>query len=598
MQAELGESPFMSDESETATPSNREQTRKSPTGQNGGDEMISAAGIYQSIRELRDAVTSLKKGQDVLLKRTLPVSEMPAPDDGIASQTVSEEIETKVPREVPRGFFTTPFSSLQIPLIPVSLADLKVERRVTEDEIAVSPIPAEDRSDRAQLLAEPLQSEPNPWIENSPAAATVLPETDEADTHHHLSSEAPAAIETEEEAISSPQEFPETSSTAEIKTAEFERSQPFLSAEEVLAEKIAEAKSNQSEELTKRPKSAVWGADEKPGKGVFITVVLVLLVLLVAGLYAWRETDIFAAVQTDPAETTATTPENVEPPLLKLPRYGVAIPDDDSRVEDARQVARKFADAQSIDAVIPLVQPVERDLLENFYEPMVDPTLELYQARQLNKNRLEFDFLVKDYGRPERLLPVVKIGEGPYLIDWKIFAECEELTLLSLTQGTLILDDGEEVDSGAIRAWMEKGKKESMDFPVGNYQGFLLHDITEQAIAAAYAKKESPALQQLSKALANTQILYKGRPAIRTVLRVERIVEADPESDIPAKLEIKEVIATDWRADTTSAPQTSPTAPTEKPVSPPTEPVEESQENRESPNFPESPLPPVDGLKE
>ena len=144
------------------------------------------------------------------------------------------------------------------------------------------------------------------------------------------------------------------------------------------------------------------------------------------------------------------------------------------------------------------------------------------------------------------MLSLVKIGKGPFQVDWKSFTECEEVTLLGLAQGTLILDNGEEIDEGAIRSWMQSGKDMQGQPELKNYVGFKLHNFTEEVVAFAVARADSPELKQLTDALVATKLKHKGKPAIRAVLKVKRIEKEDPTRNRPARLEILKVLSTDW----------------------------------------------------
>lgn len=623
------------------------------------EDTISAATVQSALRELQDAVGTLQEGQRVLLARTLPVPNMPvsvqSPEEMTPIADIIEQLplERKTRRPVtPKSFYTTSFSALKVPVIPITLSDLEIERNLTDGRVLAEPVPAQERSDRQSLIDEPLPVTARAGLtaaETDLSAVYTAAETDlsaadtadegelepqllderpspEAETSEsppgndfanpHLKSETPEVEDPFASPFFSdtpppreePVETPPTLPFAEEEGASqiLDTPRPFNPEEGSLSlsDQIASAKEKEdTRRVSERSSTAGSSKDEKSAFAVLLAVLLALALLL--GALGWliyhattgREASsgsffdkIAASFKRPTTEGISDQADTPKPPLFTLPAYGASIPDSDERVLAAAAVAREFADTKSIAEVLPLIQPIERALLENFYEPMVGPTIKLYQARELAGDRIEVDFLVKDYGRPERLMPVVKVGEGPYLVNWQSFAECEELTLLSLTQGTLIID-GAVVDSGVVRGWMEHGQKESGDFPSSNYQGFRLQSITEEADAIAYARKGSPTLIKLVEALATTEIRFRGQPAIRAILRVRRIVEADPGGDSPTRLEIIEVLATDWRQDHPAASATEDSSPEE------TLPGGEADEQASDPasNSPKDLLPPIDG---
>ena len=322
---------------------------------------------------------------------------------------------------------------------------------------------------------------------------------------------------------------PDSDATVEGK----EQSSPFKE-QKSLSQQIADAKKQQG---TKSLDPTQPDLLTEPRKSKLIPIIGVLLALLVAlGALLFFFTDLFKA-----KEVTTT------PPVVELPIYGVPLPKDDARIAEAEQVATQFLNAKTQKEIEAVIRPVDKALLVNFWEPMSAATIQrMFQGRILSKGRVEVDFLVKDFGREERLLPLIKIGDGPFQVDWKSFTECEEVTLLSLAQGTLILDNGEEINEGSIRSWMQSGKEMTEQPDLKNYVGFKLHNFTEEVVAFAIARSGSPELKQLTEAFSSTELKHKGKPAIRAVLKVERIEKEDPENKKPARLEILKVLSTDW----------------------------------------------------
>lgn len=647
-------SPFIEqpDEDPPPEPELGAQTSKRARRRGRGDDASATSAIHATLRELQEALGTLQEGQRVLLERTLPVPDMPVPDlmeaRAAATPLAVEQVAIQRKRAKlveAKSFYTTRFSALQVPVIPITLDDLEVARELTDGCVLAEPVPEEARSDRESLLNDPLPEAPAEEVpenkfwnpENEPTAPAPAPEPQselqqdpfteltepepepEPEPESEVSSDETVAAQSvqgqpentvedapeaenpfsspfftdhatskDEQAVAST--APVHPPTSENQNKAFAKApRPFSPEQPSLSEQIASAKKN--EDTRAILEQSPIAKTRRGEKSALVSLLMILMVvLLLLGTLGWF---IFKAARDDdpdsagalsaltqlfdrsPAEVAPVTPDSELAPLFELPLTGVAIPADDKRVEEAAAVAREFADTQSIDEAIPLIQPVERALLKNFYEPMVGPTIMFNQAQQIGEDRTEVIFLIKDYGRPERLMPVVKEGNEPFLVDWKSFAECEELTLLSLTQGTLIID-GEEIDGGEVRGWMKHGEKESEDFPISSYQGFRLKSITEEATAIAYARKGSPILIELVEALATTKIRYRGEPAIRAILRVERIVESGPDSNTPTRLKILEVLATDW-----NPPETPATA--------------EEKETPEDENSSEDLLPPVDG---
>jgi len=248
-------------------------------------------------------------------------------------------------------------------------------------------------------------------------------------------------------------------------------------------------------------------------------------------------------------------------PLIEFPQAGRTLSPDNPLVREAEDVALIFINSKTPKDLESVIMPVNPTLIENFHESFTAASItDYYRGRVLPNNRVEVDFLIKDYGQPERILPLVKIGRGPFLVDWKAFAECEELTLLSLTQGTLILDDNtESIDEGTIRSYVKNGKGDTPELDNENWQSFRLLNLTEETIAHAVVRKNKPEYQELTEALASTQLKHKGVPAIRAILRVKRIQEEDPETRKPASMEILDVVSTTWAQ--TQGSQSSPQAP-------------------------------------
>ncbi len=606
--------------------------------------------LHSGQKQLFDQYEQLRQGQNELLERTLPVPDMPVPKNAesvTASATRVGPVNTfqeATPTE--GGFFTTPFSSLKIPVIPISLADLDMEPQFTEEGTATT-IPAEERSDRIELIEKPLP-EPPPYVEPEPEPEVVEPTTTaeatqpeptaatfeeatfddtafeqsspaggstpeavgESDVEQAAEKEAdpflttaahespftiegpptdPFTIATDGEEAEAPQESApaakedspfaltpqpfgakeythepcdiddpfaeelsditssEDDSAGDSPFSETPTAAPFPDNEETpkkeksLSQQIATAKEKQESQASPfDPSQKDLLAEPKKSKaGAIVGTLLALLLLLGAILFFF--TDIFKKKET--VSTTTTS-------LVEFPPYGIPLPEDDPRLAEAKEVAQLFLEAKTQAEVEPLILPVDNALLVDFWEPMTAPTIErIFQGRILEKDRVEVDFLVQDFGRDERLLPLIKVGEGPFQIDWKSFAECEEVTLLGLAQGTLILDSGEEIDQGKIRSWMQSGKELAGGLDLGNFQGFKLHNFTEEVVAFAVVRKDSPEFEILNNALATTELKHKGKPAIRAVLRVKRIEKEDPANRKPARLEILDVISTDWRTD-------------------------------------------------
>ena len=594
--------------------------------------------LHSGQKQLFGQYQEIQKSQHSLHERILQVPDMPVSkqvEEGIAAAIAVGPLNTfqeGPPSE--ESFFTTPFSSLKIPLIPIRLEDLDIDPQFTEEGSAPA-IPVAERSDRVELIEKPLP-EPPPYV-----APEVIeepkPVAEEASPVESVPEPSPfqeaafddtpfESIVTEELTPQTPSEAEEPKSNAPIEnidpflttathespfTIEGPPSNPFTVAGEEattpeppkeegespfaqipqpfgateythepceikdpFAEDLPDSISEESEEVSpsEAPIAETLSEDQEPAREEkslsqqiatakenqesnpfdptqdnllteplqsralpIVGTLLALLALLGACLFFF--TDLFKK-------------EEVTPPvaaLVSFPPYGIPLPKDDPRIAEAEEITKKFLEAKTQKEVETLIRPVDSALLIDFWEPMTAPTIErIFQGRILENDRVEVDFLVQDFGRDERLLPLIKIGDNPFQVDWKSFAECEEVTLLGLAQGTLILDSGEEVDEGAVRSWMQSGKEMSDELDLGNFQGFKLHNFTEEVVAFAVTRKDSPEFKVLTSALASTELKHKGKPAIRTVLEVKRIEKEDPKNNKPARLEILKVLSTDW----------------------------------------------------
>ena len=579
--------------------------------------------LQKGQKHLHTGYQQLKEGQKILLERTLPVPDMPIPGQAkLAAHAGQNDLERNY-EEPPNGFFTTPFSALNIPVIPLKLEDLAMNPVPAEEDIA---IPATERSDLTGLLEGPLpepppreepkpQDETSPQGEPEPASPTSDPFDDldtaeepfkeneedsspfqqeeeiaaSSDPFHEPSHESPFSIEgpptdpfsiaadEEEEnaqkqstqpAVDSPfaitpqpfkaqkysHEAPEidnpfaTSPTSSEETVVDEakskktspKPAPIIAEEnevkesQTLSQQISSAKKEQGSTL--EPKRQDLLTDSSKSRAPFLLLAL-LLAIIVACLCFF----------TDTFRKSSPTPPTTPPPLIELPARGLPLAKDDERVTKAQDVAEKFLKAKTQQDLDGIILPGNEELLVNFWEPMNAPTIErLFQGRILDNDRVEVDFLVKDYGRDERLLSLIRQGEDPFLVDWKSFAECEEVTMLGLAQGTLILDNGEEIAEGAIRSWVQDEQNLAQKIDLGNFQSFKLHNFNEEVVALAVIRTESSDYKILAEALAHTEIKHKGKPAIRAVLKVKRIEKEDPENKKPARLEIIKVLSTSW----------------------------------------------------
>ena len=634
--------------------------------------------LFSGQKQLFEQYQELKTGQETLLERILPLTEMPSPKDSVSLGSTAIPLGPLSSFEqgssAEDGFYTTPFSSLKIPLIPIALEDLGVKPQYTE-EGSVPAIPADERSDQRGLIEDPLP-EPPPYVEpvfvepentgfeeevssspvspfeefsfddsnfksegepfsfpegefqtpqsppeddffdreisqtETPEEGLSEPETSAADsfstTAAHASPftiegppDAPFTIAEESEEIPEPEEgnpfkitpqpfgaqefthdpcelddpfaseldetsredgaekgdpFSEEASPFSDKVSPFsDEPSPFSTTpkadsatggdkeekskkdEKSLSQQIAAAKEQQGGSPFKPSQSELHTAPEKSYALPLLIAAIGILAAIAAYLFFF--TDTFKGQET---ETTAA------PPLIEVPSRGLPLPENDARVAEAEEVATRFLQADSRDEVEKVIQPVDPSLLVDFWEPITAPTIErLFQGRILDNDRVEVDFLINDIKGKERLLPLVKVGEGPFQVDWKNFAECEDATLLGLAQGTLILDSGEELTEGDIRSFVQDGEELKGSLDLVTYQGFKLHNFTEEVVALGVVRKDSPAFELLTDAIAHTELKHKGKPAIRAVLRVKLIEEEDLNTKKPARLEILNVISID-----------------------------------------------------
>lgn len=363
-----------------------------------------------------------------------------------------------------------------------------------------------------------------------------------------------------------------------------------------LSQQIADAKQEQD---THYPLSSDEDLLAEPKKSLFASLLVFLLLILILatiiGGILFFFTDLFKEGKTSQTKAKDTTP------LVTYPTKGKTLTNEDTKIAEAQSVAQQFLISQSLTEAKKFIRPVDENLLKDFWEPLTAPTIErTLKARTLENGRTEVDLIIKDFGREERLLPLVKIGDGPFQVDWKNFAECEEVTLLSLAQGTLILAGGNEVDQGSIRSWLQDGNTISNGLNLGSFQAFRLHNFTEEVVAMAVVLKESEAYQTLVDALAASQLKHKGKPAIQAILEVKRIEKEDPESKQPARMEIIRVLSTDWESEFTKElieeqiPPT-PTKETENNVeeAAPPQPANQPKEAEAKPEPAQNELPPV-----
>lgn len=606
--------------------------------------------LHSGQKQLFGQYRELQTNQLNLFERTLEISKMPVSKHGSlgAARTGFGNIHGE---ELPEnGFYTTPFSSLQIPLIPAKLEDLGYEPQFTEEGSAPS-IPASERTSRVELIEKPLPAPP-PYVEPAPIEESVaaeapaqeqlpvlptfqetaldsyafeippipqleaeMPPIEEAQADPASPASGPntpffineepftiaepetppvepetkAATDSPFPQISQPfkvQEYtheplemddPFTAPQAEL-TEEatesledenaYEAASPFsvLSApqrvteEEIidetivseeplpeegyeqegatsLTQKIATAKEEQDASVLDPSQQDLFTEPQKSrGYGL---VLLALLAALGAG-YAYFFTDLFKGKET-------SNVKDIAPPLVEFPIRGSIMAADDERILEAEMVAQSFLAAKSINEVKNSILPVNPDLLNDFWRPLNVPTIErTLEGRVLANDRVEVDFIIKDFGSQERLLSVVKQGRGPFQVDWKSYAECEEVTLWSLAQGVIVLDSGEEIDQGIIRSWLQDGGQMASEVELGNFQSFRIHNFAEETVSLAVVSKTNPAHQTLVEALAATKMKHKGNPTIRVVLEVKCVLAEDTESKKPAHMEILKVISTDW----------------------------------------------------
>ncbi len=359
-----------------------------------------------------------------------------------------------------------------------------------------------------------------------------------------------------------------------------------------LSEQIADAKESQERNPYEEDSSSedLMEASDTTRKFPFLGFLLLLLAAAAAALFFF--TDFFKKEQ--------TTPPDKEAILLELPPRGIILSEADEQVSEAEKIAQAFLAAKTQDEVKKTVLPVHSSLLKNFWEPLKAPTIErFFQGRLLENDRVEVDFIIKDFGRKERLLSLIKVGALPFRVDWKSYRECEEVTLDGLAQGPLLLDNGATIEQGKIRTWIQNDKQIGAKLKLGNFAGFKLHDFSEKVEAFAVVRKESPHFGRLLEALANTKIKHKGKPAIQAILEVKHIAGEDSANGKPARLEILDVIATDWRNtkakkanEHSPAQSVKPTRPEQQrpkttPVTP--DPVQSNQQQERSEQLPPVP---------
>ena len=404
---------------------------------------------------------------------------------------------------------------------------------------------------------------------DNPFAITPKPFGAQEFTHSPVELEDPFATELDEPGESdSP--FGQTPEAAPLPEGKSKKK-----GDKSLSQKIAAAKEEHQGQILD-PKKRDLYTEKEPSRILPLLLIVAVLAAIGAGLYFF--TDLFGGKDTGAAPT---------PPLIELPQRGTPLPTDDPRIAEAETVATQFLQAESREDVAKTILPVDPSLLVDFWEPITAPTIErFFQGSILNSERVEIDFLVNDIKGKERLLSLVKNGSEPFLVNWKKFAECEDATLFGIAQGPLILDSGEELDEAAIRSFVQEGKELTANLDLGNFQGFKLHNFTEEVVALGVVRKDSPEFEILTNAIAATQLNYKGQPSIRAILRVSRIEEGDLKAKKPARLEIIEVISIEGKTpadfdeiiqerlpevpaeaspEETEAPQEQPAAPEEAP---------------------------------
>ena len=285
-----------------------------------------------------------------------------------------------------------------------------------------------------------------------------------------------------------------------------------------------------------------------------LRILLLLLILgaLVAAALFFLPKLLKKTEEEDP-KVSNTTAE-----LITFPNTSKLVPNGDPRKKQARQVADAFLKAQTekavLDTILPL--PPNSDLLENFWEPFQAATIEtIYPGRYLADDHIEFDILIRDLGRESQLLPVIMKGESDFKVDWLTFANCEDVPLQAFVQGALTLKDGQKVPQVVnVRGWVKssEGMKETSD--LGNLIGYRVQSTSGDVMALGTVQPQSPAHESLQSALESTEILHKGQPAVRAVLRV-LLSEKAGTSQInpkPARIKIKEVLQVDIALDSLS----------------------------------------------
>ena len=443
-----------------------------------------------------------------------------------AEQETSEDGPTQEEPSESDPFLTTaahasPFTIEGPPDDPFTIAEKSEDASATEENISpfsVTPQPfgAKEFTHEPCELNDPfaVESDESATNEATPFSGDDFPSSDEASPFS--------------EGLSPFTPVPKAESSPEDDKKEED--------EKTLSQQIADAKEQHQASPFDPSQSELLTEPEKSSKLPLFAAALGILTIIGACLFFF--TDIFTGPRNQAIEI---------PPLIEFPARGIPLPQTDIRVTEAEEVAKKFLQAKNRDEVAKVIQPVEPSLLVDFWEPITAPTIErLFQGRILENDRVEVDFLINDIKGKERILPLVKTGEGPFQVDWKNFAECEDATLLGLAQGTLILDSGEELNEGAIRSFVQDGKELKGDM-LGNFQGFKLHNFTEEVVALGVVRKDSHAFTVLSDAIASTELKHLGKPAIRAVLRVKLIEEEDVRTKRPARLEILKVLSIDGK---------------------------------------------------
>ncbi|MEM9080973.1 MAG: hypothetical protein AAGC74_09815 [Verrucomicrobiota bacterium] len=244
-------------------------------------------------------------------------------------------------------------------------------------------------------------------------------------------------------------------------------------------------------------------------------------------------------------------------PLVEFALVGSAISGDDVRVEEAKQVAENFLGSQSVEEASKWIQPVPMTLLRDFYESLQAPTVEFLDGQVLDGGVSQVRFWVQDYGRKKRLLQVLAIGENPPLVDWKSFAECEEVTLQSLIGHYEDPRTNTPVREADVRVWLRASPEDRRYVSqAGDLAVFRAHDITENTQAIVYLDlgRDPGNAQLLETELGKKLLKHKGRAVIQPILRVrqEKLQDASADSRNVevgqlAQLEIIYVKSVEWK---------------------------------------------------